>query len=133
MGEGLTQQKPIQLSNTYFFDPDDTLRNYHGPRILGVTDYDMDAPLKAIRWLMLESNGLLSIAFRRSYVEKGYSKSKSDIGEVEVNIAGAWITSLYCQIEPAMAFQLGLPVLVLRENGVLEDGILEKGSWYMYA
>ena len=27
------------------------------PRTLGVTDYDMDAPLKAIRRLMLESKG----------------------------------------------------------------------------
>jgi len=32
------------------------------PRTLGVTDYDMDAPLKAIRRLMLESNGLITIA-----------------------------------------------------------------------
>ena len=36
------------------------------PRTLGVTDYDMDAPLTAIRRLMLESNGLVTIAFRRS-------------------------------------------------------------------
>ena len=28
------------------------------PRTLGVTDYDMDAPLTAIRRLLLESNGL---------------------------------------------------------------------------
>ena len=34
------------------------------PRTLGVNEYDMDAPLKAIRRLMLESNGLLTIAFR---------------------------------------------------------------------
>ena len=26
-----------------------------------------------------------------------------------------------------MAFQIGLPVLILREKGVLEEGILEKG------
>ena len=34
------------------------------PRTLGVTDYDMDAPLTAIRRLMLESNGMVTIAFR---------------------------------------------------------------------
>nr|VFJ88362.1 MAG: hypothetical protein BECKLFY1418A_GA0070994_100411 [Candidatus Kentron sp. LFY] len=38
------------------------------PRTLGVTDYDMDAPLKAIRRLMLESNGLITIALRRSLI-----------------------------------------------------------------
>ena len=34
------------------------------PRTLGVTDYDMDAPLTAIRRLLLESNGLIAIAYR---------------------------------------------------------------------
>ena len=32
------------------------------PKTLGVTEYDMDAPLTAIRRLMLESNGLITIA-----------------------------------------------------------------------
>lgn len=31
-----------------------------------------------------------------------------------------------------MAFQIGLSVLVLREKGVIEDGILEKGVLGMY-
>lgn len=97
------------------------------PRTLGVTDYDMDAPLKAIRRLMLESNGLLAVAFRRSYIKEGISKPKSDICEKEIILSDKWLTSPYCQIEPSMAFQLGLPVLILRESGVLADGILEKG------
>lgn len=130
----LSYPKPFLSQQKKFIDKLTEYISERGlePRTLGVTDYDMDAPLKAIRRLMLESNGLLSIAFRRSYVEKGCSKPNSDIGEDEVNIAGTWITSPYCQIEPAMAFQLGLPVLVLRENGVLEDGILEKGVLGIY-
>ena len=51
------------------------------PRTLGVTDYDMDAPLTAIRRLLLESNGLIAIAFRRSLIVKGTGKPDSDIGE----------------------------------------------------
>jgi len=42
------------------------------PRTLGVTDYDMDAPLKAIRRLMLESNGLITIAFKRALITEFY-------------------------------------------------------------
>ena len=42
------------------------------------------------------------------------------------------MTSPFCHIEPAMAFQLGLPVLVFREKGVLDDGILEKGGCWVY-
>lgn len=102
------------------------------PRTLGVTDYDMDAPLTAIRRLMLESNGLVTIAFRRSIIQHGIKKPASDIGEKESDLSNKWLTSPYCQIEPAMAFQLGLPVLILREEGVIAEGILEKGVLGVY-
>lgn len=97
-------------------------------RTLGVTDYDTQAPLVAIRRLMLESNGLLTIAFRRAYIKEGIGKPQTDIDDMsEYDISGKWLTSPYCQIEPAMAFQIGLPILVFREKGVIDDGILEKG------
>ncbi len=94
------------------------------PRTLGVTDYDIDSPLKAIRRLMLESNGLITIAFKRAVIKNGAGKPSTD---QEYSLDGQWLTSPYSHIEPAMAFQIGLPVLILRENGVIEDGILEKG------
>ena len=97
------------------------------PRTLGVTDYDMEEPLIAIRRVMMESNGLLTVAFRRGYIENGQGKPDSDIGESYYDLSNRWITSPYCQIEPAMAFQLGIPILILRESGVIADGILEKG------
>lgn len=102
------------------------------PRTLGVTDYDMDAPLTAIRRLMLESNGLVTVAFRKSLIKKGTGKPASDLGMEEYDLSNKWLTSPYCQIEPAMAFQLGLPVLILKEKGVFEEGILEKGVLGMY-
>jgi hypothetical protein len=52
------------------------------PRTLGVTDYDMDAPLTAIRRLMLESNGLITVAFRRTYVKKGTARLGTDIKDL---------------------------------------------------
>jgi hypothetical protein len=103
------------------------------PRTLGVTDYDMDAPLKAIRRLMLESNGLITVAFRRTYVEKGTARYRTDIDQLEpYSIDGRWLTSPWAQIEPAMAYQLGLPILVLRETGVQAEGILERGVVGLY-
>lgn len=98
------------------------------PRTLGVTDYDMDAPLTAIRRLMLESNGIITIAFRRYYANEVIKKPEPDLNEDKSeNMSNIWMTSPYSHIEPAMAFQLGLPILILREKGVLDDGILEKG------
>src|SRR5262245_13718041 len=103
------------------------------PRTLGVTDYDVDAPLTAIRRLMLESNGLLTIAFRRTYVAKGTARLRTDIATLkEESIDGRWLTTPWSHIEPAMAYQLGLPVLILREKDVLADGILEHGVVGLY-
>lgn len=94
------------------------------PRTLGVTDYDMDAPLKTIRRLMLESHGLITVAFRRAKIFKGESKPGT---QESYKLDEQWLTSPYAHIEPAMAFQIGLPVLILREQGVIADGVLEKG------
>ena len=98
------------------------------PRTLGVTDYDMDAPLKAIRRLMLESNGLVTIAFRRTLVTEAMVRSGADCEDATPSkLSSIWLTSPYCHIEPAMAYQIGLPILIFREKGVLDEGLLEKG------
>jgi hypothetical protein len=40
------------------------------PRTLGVSDYDMDEPLTAIKRLMIQSYGIITVAFRRTYIER---------------------------------------------------------------
>jgi hypothetical protein len=103
------------------------------PRTLGVTDYDMDAPLKSIRRLMLESNGLITVAFRRTFIEKGTARFRTDVDQLrESSIDGTWLTTPWAHIESAMAYQLGLPILILRERGVLDDGMLERGVAGLY-
>lgn len=97
-------------------------------RTLGVTDYDTDAPLKAIRRLMMESNGIITIAFRRLHLANATSRRDADIADVfSTVIEDQWVTSPWCHIEPAMGFQLGLPTLILREEGVIAEGVLENG------
>lgn len=126
----LSFPKPHLTVQAEFIDKvADFLRNRgFQPRTLGVTDYDMSAPLTAIRRLMLESNGLVTVAFRRTKVEQCVLRAEADLpDQVEKQIGNVWFTSPYCQIEPAMAYQLGLPVLIFREKGVIPDGLLEKG------
>lgn len=106
------------------------LNNEFEPRTLGVSDYDNQEPLAAIRRLMLESNGLLTIAFKRTLIREGVVNADSNVSDrdrTERPLQNVWFTSPYCHIEPAMAFQLGLPTLIFREDGVVSDGVLEKG------
>lgn len=127
----LSYPKPHLNSQLQFIEE---LKEYLSSRgfeakTLGVTEYDMDAPLKAIRRLMLESNGLITIAFKRTFIEKGIVRYESNLEDIPaVSIEHKWTTSPYCQIEPAMAYQVGLPILILREEGVIADGLLEKGA-----
>lgn len=132
----LSYPKPHLKKQQLFIDKVAAYLDTRGfaPRTLGVTDYDMDAPLKAIRRLMLESNGLITIAFRRMLILSSKVRPNSELPDVkESTIENQWVTSPYAQIEPAMAYQLGLPTLVFREKGVLEEGILEKSvvGFYM--
>jgi len=125
----LSYPKPFLQSQQLFINELSAYLTEGGflPRTLGVTDYDVDEPLTAIRRLMLECNGLLTIAFRRSNIITGVGNPSSDVGASEYQITNRWLTSPWCHIEPAMAFQIGLPILILREKGVIADGILEKG------
>ena len=101
-------------------------------RTLGVTDYSDAAPLNAIRGLMSESNGLICIALRRSHIDTGSATVRRGKGYIEKKIEDQWLTSPWAHIEPAMAYQIGLPILILRESGVLDDGVLEKGIIGLY-
>jgi hypothetical protein len=103
-------------------------RKHLDPRTMGETNYDMEAPLAGIRRMMVGCCGLIAIAFRRSYSQELISRKGADLpNEAESSLKNQWLTSPYLQIEPAMAFQLGLPILILRERGVVAEGILERG------
>ena len=131
----LSYPKPCCGSQEKFIEQLKTFLTNRGfiPRTIGVTDYDMDAPLKTIRRLMLECNGLITIALRRTYIEKGIGKYRTDLKETqEILLADKWLTSPWSQIEAAMAYQIGLPILILKENGIVEEGILEKGILGLY-
>lgn len=121
------QQELVDLVRSYFRDRD------LDPKTLGVSDYDSEVLLASIRSLMLESNGVLVLALRRYRIEQGAVVFGDRSGIVtEKPINGSWLTGPWCHIEAGMGFQLGLPVLVFREAGVLADGVLERGVMASY-
>ncbi len=118
----LSYSTPVRTRQDRFIDDlrDDLRSRGLEPRTLGSTDYDADSPLVAIRRVLLETNGLISVAFRRWKIDRSQAKS-------EPSAETSWTTSPYCHIEATMAFQLGLPVVILAESGVVRDGVLRDG------
>lgn len=103
------------------------------PRTLGVSDYNLQAPLAAIRSILTECNGLISVAFRRMHVAQGDVNRDSDLPDsAPREVEDVWFTSPWSQIEPAMAYQMGLPIIMLREKGVVAEGLLQPGIVGLY-
>jgi hypothetical protein len=105
------------------------------PRTVGETDFGMSG-LDAIRGLMRQSNGLISVAFRRTIVHSGEDRPDSDLQlDLKQRMAlqdETWLTTPWCHMETAMSYQLGLPILVMVEKDVRLDGILERGVLVQY-
>lgn len=101
------------------------------PRTVGDTDFGL-RPLEEIRGVMMECNGLLSVAFRRIVIRDGEDRPGNELDAPVVPVErDTWLTTPYCHLETAMAFQLGLPILVIVEKGVRKEGALEPGVLVM--
>lgn len=80
-------------------------------------------PLPEIRQLMLRCNGALIIALERfrwsagvEYPDSPYATSYTDYRS----------STIWNHIEAAMAYQAGLPILILHERGLHQAGMLAK-------
>jgi hypothetical protein len=82
------------------------------PRTLPESEQYPETILTSIRRLVMSSYGLLAINFRRFYAQF----IKSNVGPAPTTTP-FWEGSVYLQIEPSMAFQFGLPILLVRERG----------------
>src|SRR5258708_36097629 len=118
----LSYPKPCHARQKEFVDYVATYLYNRGfaARTVGVTDYDVDAPLKAVRRLLVECNGLITIGFKRNFIEKGAARFGTDMeGQQITPLDGMWTSSPWAHIEAAMAYKLGLPILIFREKGVI--------------
>ncbi|KGG55004.1 hypothetical protein [Lactobacillus sp. wkB10] len=72
---------------------------------------------------MDETYGLMSVALKRAHISKEMDSPQTKHPKI---ISDKWLTSPYCLIETAIGYKLDLPVLILRDKDVLEEGVLAK-------
>lgn len=87
------------------------------PRTLPDTEQYPETPLTNIRRMILSSYGLVALNLRQREVTIIRNNLNQPIGTT------TWEGSPYAQIEPAMAYQRGLPMLLIRETGVEQSGL----------
>lgn len=99
------------------------------PRVINVTDYPTGNPLKGIAEVLRQSSGAIVVAAERTYFENGTERRASTN---PVRLQETRFTTPWSQIETAMAYTLGLPILIVSEPGLREEGLLEeKYDWYV--
>ncbi|MHC1684386.1 MAG: hypothetical protein AB6733_15740 [Clostridiaceae bacterium] len=91
------------------------------PRTLPVSEQYPETPLTNIRRMMLSSYGFIALNLKQRLV----NVTENNLGEKQS--LTVWEGSPFAQIEPAMAYQFGLPMLLIRETGVEQSGIWSFG------
>ena len=99
------------------------------PHTVGRNTFSSDAPLKAVTQLMDTCSGAVVIALERSYFPNGVERRG---GPKETPLADIKLPTPFNQIEAAMSYSRGLPLMVIVEQGLKMEGLLERGyDWYV--
>lgn len=99
------------------------------PHTVGRNTFSADAPLKTVTELIDKCTGAVVIALERSYFASGTEKRG---GPKEIALSEVRLPTPWNQIEAAMAYARGLPLMVVVESGLKSEGLLERGNdWYV--
>jgi hypothetical protein len=98
-------------------------------RIVGKNEYPSGSPLIHIREVMRSCHGVIVVAYERKFLESGIEKRGGDVAQ---KISQRTYTTPWNHIESSMAYSLGLPLYILCQRGLSEEGLIEsKLDWYV--
>ena len=95
------------------------------PRTLPRTEAYPESILTNIRRMILSSYGLVAANLALEKVEVIETNGAFPVPTSPNNVF--WLGSPFSQIEPAMAYQYGLPLLLIVQSGVIMEGIYSFG------
>ncbi|MAT99339.1 MAG: hypothetical protein CL608_19545 [Anaerolineaceae bacterium] len=99
------------------------------PQTVGRTYFSSKQPLVAVKELMHECAGSIIMAYERTHLVEAIDKRGSS---QEKHLQGLNLPTVWNQIEAAMAYTLGHPLMVIVEDGLKYEGLLETGyDWYV--
>ncbi len=100
------------------------------PRQMNKNEWSSEQPLRAIRNVIKECDGAVIIAFTRYYFATGMERLKEGHERTLHDVRNP---TVWNQIEAAMAYARGLPLLVVAERGLRDDGLLEgRYDWQVF-
>lgn len=99
------------------------------PRTVGRNDFSSSAPLKRIAEVLEECHGTVVVAFERTRADMVVERPGSPS---EARHAGVRLPTVWNQIEASMSYAKHLPLLVIVQHGLKDEGLLEsRYDWYV--
>jgi hypothetical protein len=99
------------------------------PYTVGRNTFSSGAPLKKVIELLDDCQGMVVIALERSFFPSGVDKRGSPD---ETPLTDIRLPTTWNHIEAAMAYSRRLPLMVIVESGLKNEGLLEYGyDWYV--
>src|SRR6476661_227933 len=92
------------------------------PINLGKKNYNYRSPLKPIKDIMDTCVGAIIIGLERHHSFIGYEREYSITQNEQIH---KYTSSPWIHIEAGMAYQAGLPILILKEDKLYKEGILD--------
>jgi len=102
------------------------------PRQMEKNEWSSEQPLKAIRKVIAECHGIVVLAFVQHVIPRTDAKvARQVVGDhppgKEIKLPTVWN-----QIEATMAYTSDLPLLIIGEEGMEQEGLLEEYDWKVF-
>ena len=101
---------------------------------LQASNYDLTDSMNYLKGMIRRCYGIIIVGFKQIFIEKGTKKlgGKKNANfyyPEETNVSGQAITSPFCHIEGTIGLMYDLPLLIINEEGVREEGIITGGRF----
>lgn len=101
---------------------------------LQADNYDLSDSLKYLTGLIRQCYGMIIVGFKQIFIDKGYKKkggkfNKDFFNSEEIALNNQGLTSPFCHIEGTIGIIYDLPILIINENGLREEGIMQGGRF----
>ena len=101
---------------------------------LQADNYDLTDSINYLRGMIKQCYGIIVVGFKQIFINNGTKKRgaihNSDFFQsVEQDLSGQALTSPFCHIEGTIGLLNDLPLLIINEKGIREEGILKGGKF----
>lgn len=132
----LSRPNPFNDEQQYFIERlQEQLSEYNIKTItLQADNYDLTDSLNYLKGMIKQCYGIIVIGFKQIYIDKGFKKkggkkNSKFFHPEEIDISTQALTSPFCHIEGTIGLLNDLPLLIINEENVREEGIISGGKF----